>query len=112
MSAASALRRVGRVAALVAHFSRALVAANVDMIMAVLRPHRTSRSVVAVELGTDKRWLIVVYANMISLMPGTMSLDTTPDNRKLYVFVLHRGPLAKARADLDALQRSVLGALA
>ena len=112
MSAGGAVRRAGRVAALVVHFLTALVAANVDMIMAVLRPRSAHRSVVAVELGTDKPWLIVVYANMITLLPGTLSLDTTPDNRKLYVFVLHRGPLAQARESLAALQRAVLGAFA
>ena len=67
-----------------------LVLANLRVTYDILTPHRTMRpAVVAVPLDVTRPAAVTLLANLITLTPGTLSLDLSPDGRLLYVHAMH-----------------------
>lgn len=51
---------------------------------------------------------ITLLANLITLTPGTLSVDVSPDRRVLYVHALHCPDLAVARQEIaDGFERAI-----
>lgn len=75
-----------RIVAFVFYFVRELTAANLRVALDVLtRAHRSHPGVIAVPLEARTDLEITLLANLISLTPGTLSLDVSPDRSVLYV---------------------------
>jgi multicomponent Na+:H+ antiporter subunit E len=56
---------------------------------------------------------ITVLANLITMTPGTLSLDVSPDRRTLYIHAMYiHDPEALRRDIQDNLERRVLELLA
>jgi multicomponent Na+:H+ antiporter subunit E len=94
---------------LVAFVAWEVVVANLQVAAAVLGPRRRLRpALVAVPLeleGEDRQALL---ANLVSLTPGTLSLDVSPDGRTLYVHAMFvSSPEALRRAIKDGYERRV-----
>lgn len=71
---------------LLAYFVYELVLSSVQVAAAVLRPNmRLTPGVVALPLDAKSDLEITVLANLISLTPGTLSLEVAPDKTKLYI---------------------------
>jgi multicomponent Na+:H+ antiporter subunit E len=82
-------------------FLKELVVANLAVAAAVIAPAgRLRPAIVAVPLTVDRDAEIALLANLISLTPGTLSLDVSPDRRTLYVH-------AMATASPDHLRREI-----
>ncbi|MFK7961548.1 MAG: Na+/H+ antiporter subunit E [Phycisphaerales bacterium] len=80
------VRRVGRIAAFIAFFAREMVKANLRMVYHVLTPHSSmSPGVVGVPLEPASDLEITLLANLVTLTPGTLSVDVSGDRRTLYV---------------------------
>lgn len=98
-----ALRRVQRVAGLFLFFVWELVLANLRVAWDVVTPgHRMRPGVIAVPLEARTDVEITLLANMVSLTPGTLSLDVSDDRSVLYVHAMYLH-------DRDRLVRSIRG---
>jgi multicomponent Na+:H+ antiporter subunit E len=93
--------RLARVPGLLLFFLKELVVANLKVAATVLFPHgRLRPAIVAVPLRLDRDAEVSLLANLITLTPGTLSLDVSPDGRTLYVHTI-------AVAAADDLRRAI-----
>ncbi len=68
----------------------------------VIRPRSRARpGIIAVPLDARSDAQITVLANLISLTPGSLSLDVSPDRRTLYVHLMFVGSV---QAERDAIK--------
>lgn len=82
--------KVPRVLYFVAFFLWELFRANLRVAYDVLTPrHHMRPGVVAVPLELDSDAAITLLANLITLTPGTLSLDVSADRRVLYVHTMY-----------------------
>jgi multicomponent Na+:H+ antiporter subunit E len=99
--------RIGRFVVFVAW---EILTASLALAWLMLQPRlRLKPAVVAVPLDVSTDLEIVVLANLITLSPGTLSLDVSADGRTLYVHaVLLRDAEAFRRRVKQGLERRVL----
>ncbi|MBO9588243.1 Na+/H+ antiporter subunit E [Devosia sp.] len=86
-----ALGRAGKVLSLIALFLYELMVSAINVALIVLRPDLKSAlkpAIVAVPLTVKSDAEITLLANMITLTPGTLSVDVAEDRSVLYVHVL------------------------
>lgn len=108
------VRRAWAMVSLAAYFVWELILANLRVAAAVLGPRtRLSPAVVAVPLDARTDTEITLFANLITLTPGTLSVDVSADRRVLYVHTIaFEGDLEATRRELkDGFERRVLEAL-
>lgn len=109
--------RAGRLLALArlaAYFAGQLLLANLRVAAAVLGPRsRLTPAIVAVPLDACRDVEITMLANLITLTPGTLSVDVSSDRRTLFVHALSFDGDADAfrREIKDGFERRVLEAL-
>jgi multicomponent Na+:H+ antiporter subunit E len=83
------LRRMGRFVILVLVFLRELTVSSVRVARYVLQPTLQIRSgIVAYPLDVTTDREIAALANLITLTPGTMSLDVSEDKSTLYIHTM------------------------
>ncbi len=71
-------------------FLRELIASSLRVAYDVLTPkHHMRPGVVAIPLDSRSDEEITVVANLISLTPGTLSLDVSADRRSLYIHAMY-----------------------
>ena len=79
-------KRVLLTARLGMYFLYELSVSSLQVAWDVVTPaHRSRPAIVAVPLDITEPRQITVLANLISLTPGSLSLDVSPDGRTLYV---------------------------
>ena len=79
-------KRVLLAARLGAYFLYELTVSSLQVAWDVITPgHRSRPGIMAVPLDLDEPIQITVLANLISLTPGSLSLDVSPDGTTLYV---------------------------
>ena len=78
--------RVLLIVRLLAYFVWQLVMSSIQVAWDVITPVQKSRpAIVAIPLDIEEPRQITVLANLISLTPGSLSLDVSPDQKTLYV---------------------------
>jgi multicomponent Na+:H+ antiporter subunit E len=85
------LIRWRRTIGFVLFYLKELVMANVNMAVDVLRPQIKSRPAILripLDAKTNSDTEITLLANLISLTPGTLTLDVVPDRCAIYVHVM------------------------
>ena len=83
------VRRIWRNLVLIVVFVREVVLSAVQVVWYVMQPTLTIRPAVIeypLNVQTDRE--ITVLANMISLTPGTLSLDVAPDRSAIYIHAI------------------------
>jgi multicomponent Na+:H+ antiporter subunit E len=81
--------KVVRMTRLGGFFLYELFVSSIQVVWDVLTPVQKSRpAIVAVPLDVQDPMHITVLANLISLTPGTLSLDVSQDNKYLYVHAM------------------------
>ena len=90
-----------------------LIISNFRVLGDVVTPTHFSRpAVIGVPLDASTDFEIMVVANMISLTPGTLSLDVSEDRSTLYVHVMFVDDVESARAEIkERIEKRVLEAL-
>lgn len=74
-----------------------------------LRPRALQPRIVGVPLDAQTDGEITLLANLISLTPGTLTLDVSTDERMLYVHVIHGQDPDQVRREIkDGLERRLL----
>ncbi len=78
-----------------------LVEANLVLAWEIITPrNRINTGVVAVPLRTESSLSMMIVANVITLTPGTVTLEVAGSPPVLYVNVLHLHDLGRVRRDL------------
>lgn len=102
-----------RAAELLLFFLWELVLANLRLARDVVRPLSDLRpAVVAIPLDLDTDVEITLLSTLITLTPGTLSLDVSSDRKVLYIHAMHGSDVEKLRAGLKAgMERRIRGLL-
>lgn len=96
---------------LAAYFAYKLVESNLVVAWEVITPaSRINNAIVAVPLRTDDDVLQTLLANMISLTPGTLTIEVRREPATLYVHVLHLHSIAATREEVQRLEDLTLAA--
>jgi multicomponent Na+:H+ antiporter subunit E len=95
------LGKVPKALGLLLYFLKEILLSNAAVARSLLSPVSSlSPGIVAVPLDLKSDAGITVLANLITLTPGTLSLDVSPDRKTLFVHALHV-------EDPDAFRREV-----
>lgn len=91
-------RKMAAILRLISIFLWHLLMANFRVAADVLSPsHKMSPAVIAVPLDAETDQEIMILANMITLTPGSLSIDVSKDRRVLYVHVAYARDVDQAR---------------
>ncbi|CAG9620985.1 Na+/H+ antiporter subunit E [Sutcliffiella rhizosphaerae] len=83
------MRRVWASMKLAFLFIMELIKANIDVLRVVLKPKLDNKpGIVAVPTKLTTDWEITLLAALISLTPGTLSMDFSKDGKHIYVHAL------------------------
>jgi len=106
-------QRLPRVLSLLIYFLIELVRSNLMVLWDVVTPgHISKPGIVALPLTARSDLEIFLVANLISLTPGTLSLDVSPDRRHLYVHVMFLEDATATCAHLkEGIERRILEVL-
>lgn len=106
--------RTLRIAGLALLFLRELMASAISVALLTLRPsvrERLRPAIIAFPLTVDRDLEITLLANMITLTPGTLSVDVSADRKWLYVHALDcRDPEALKQSIATGFERRILEA--
>lgn len=106
---AAYVRRVPKIILFAGYFLRELIRSNLRVAWDVVTPtHYMKPAVIAVPLDARTEGEIVLVANLISLTPGTLTLDVSSDRRVLYIHVMYLDDLEQVRADIKRFEARVL----
>ena len=102
--------RLPRALVLVCFFVKELLISNLRVLWDVITPQHISRpGIIGIPLDARTDLEIMMVANLISLTPGTLSLDLSEDRRVLYVHVMFLEDIDKTRQQIkQGLERRVL----
>jgi multicomponent Na+:H+ antiporter subunit E len=105
--------RVRKAVVLLLYFLWELVLSNIRVAIEVLSPrYRMKPGVASVRLDARTDLEITMLANMITLTPGTMSLEVSADRRVLYVHGMYLGNREEfERSIKDGFERRLLEVL-
>lgn len=105
--------KVQQVLGFIGYFIWELLMANFRVVYYVLSPRpRMQPRVVEVPLETCNDLEITILANVISLTPGTLSLDVSKDGCYLYIHFMHAPDADEARREIKTgFERLVLSVL-
>ena len=94
------------------YFTWKLIEASLVLAWEVVTPqNRINEAVVAVPLACDHPFIITMVANAVSLVPGTLTLESRRHPPTLYVHVLHLKTVEEARHDIRHLEALAIRAL-
>ena len=105
--------RVRGIVRLSAFFVHALIVSNLQVLWDVVTPSHISRpGIIRLPLDARTDLEIMLVANLISLTPGTLSVDMSKDRKYLYVHVMFLEDVDRTRRELKrGLEKRVLEVL-
>ena len=101
-----------RIISLFALFLYELAISAIRVAMTVLRPNMNLKpGIFAYRLQADRDFEITLLANLITLTPGTLSVDVSPDRKYLYIHAINCSDLEAMRNDIfNGFERRILEA--
>ena len=105
--------RVRNVLMLMVSFVWQLIISNFRVLWDVITPSQFSRpAVIAVPLDARTDFEILLLANMISLTPGSLTLDVSADRTMIYVHVMFLDDIESARREIkEKIEKPLLEAV-
>lgn len=98
------LLRVVAVVNLIYIFTKELILANIAVLKVILKPKLDIKpGIFAYPTELKQDWEITVLANLITLTPGTLVVDVSPDNKVLYV---HAMDISDADEDIQGIKNT------
>jgi multicomponent Na+:H+ antiporter subunit E len=95
-----------------AYFMWKLVEASALLAWEVVTPrNRINAAIVSVPLRTRSIGIAVMVANMVSLTPGTLTLELDPETMTIYIHVLHLSSVEAMRDSVLYLEKLAMKAL-
>ncbi len=106
------LRRAGRSVAFAGYFATLLVVANWEVVADVLTPgSRLQPGIVALPLRCRTASEIALLSALITLTPGTLTIDVAEDLDVMYVHGMYAPDADAFRAELTDLETRMLHAV-
>jgi multicomponent Na+:H+ antiporter subunit E len=104
------LRKISTVVRFVFFYLGELIQANLKMVVKVLSPRLDARPVfLAVPLEPQRPAETTLLANLLTMTPGTISIEVSPNGRILYVHAMFVDDIAALRETIKTgLERRVL----
>jgi multicomponent Na+:H+ antiporter subunit E len=85
-------------------FVRELILSNIAVVKTVLKPKLDMNpGIFAYPTVLEKDWEITILANLITLTPGTLVIDVSPDNKILYV---HAMDINTKKESIDSIKNT------
>lgn len=105
--------RLPRVLRLTGYFLVQMVRSNLRVLWDVITPRHTSRpGILGIPLEARTDLEITLLANLVSLTPGTLSLDVSEDRQTLFVHVMFMDDVETVRSDIkNGIERRLLEVL-
>jgi multicomponent Na+:H+ antiporter subunit E len=99
------IKKTGKVLGFIGFFLWEVVIANIDVMLSVLSPRLSflRPAIIGVPLDVTKDSQITLLANMITLTPGTLSLDLSDDKKILYVHCVYVDDPEEKKQELKEL---------
>lgn len=105
-------RRVYRAVAFLFYFIWELLMANLRVALDVIAPKdRIRPALLAIPLDSTTDVEITTLANLITLTPGTMTLDVSTDRTVMYIHDMHVQHADDSRQKIKKLERKLLEVL-
>ncbi|MFU8769104.1 MAG: Na+/H+ antiporter subunit E [Desulfotignum sp.] len=103
-------RKLPKTLNLTAYFLKELVISNLRVAWDVITPGHISRpGIIGVPLTAQTSLEIFLVSNLVSLTPGTLSVDLSEDNKILYVHVMFLEDVEQTRSQIiHGLERRIL----
>lgn len=104
------LRKVGVLLRFIGFYARELVVSSVRVAYDIVTPPLyVTPAILALPLDAETDLEISLLANLITMTPGTLSLDVSEDRKTLYVHCMYVKDVEEARRELkDVMERRVL----
>lgn len=100
--------RTWRALRLAAVFAYELIVSSLEVVWDVITPEHKSRPrIIEMPLDVEGEFAILLATNLISLTPGTLSLDITPDRKRLIVHAMFADDPAAVVASLKRFEKLV-----
>ena len=112
MNANGYIRRLGRVLSLIALFFKELALSAWRVAVLVLSPNMPVKpGIIAYPLTVDRDFEITLLANLITLTPGTLSVDVSADRRILFVHAIDCSDVEGTKRDIaQGFERKIMEA--
>lgn len=112
MSAAGYLLRIGRILSLLLLFFKELALSAFKVAVLVTRRNMDLKpGIFAFPLTVDRDFEITLLANLITLTPGTMSVDVSKDRKFLYVHAIDCSDVEATKREIaDGFERKIMEA--
>jgi len=112
MSARGYWRRVGRVLSLLILFLKELALSAWKVAVLVVNPRMDLKpGIFAFPLTVDRDFEITLLANLITLTPGTLSVDVSEDRRTLFVHAIDCSDVEATKRDIaNGFERKIMEA--
>jgi len=102
-------RKLPRACFFLLYFIEELIKANIKVAIDIVTPTFLGKpGVIGLELDAKTNFEITLVANVISLTPGTLSLDVSADKKILFVHAMYLTDEDQVRAELKNLERRLL----
>ena len=101
--------RVPRIIGFIGFFIKELVRANLRVAFDIVTPSwHMQPGVIALPLSARTEMEITIVANLISLTPGTLSLDVSDDRKVLYIHAMFLDDEEELRRNLKEMEHRAL----
>jgi multicomponent Na+:H+ antiporter subunit E len=98
-------RKIYYIIQLAGYYLVKLVAANLFIARDILSPRmRTNPGIIEVETGTKKDLGLLMLSHLISMTPGTLSLDIDPSRERLQIHVLYMDRKEETLKEIDKMR--------
>lgn len=89
---------------------RELILSNIDVVKHVFRPKLSIRpGIFALETDLSSDWEVTLLANLITLTPGTVTVDVSPDQRTLYIHTIDVDDVDEAVSSIkDSFEKAIM----
>ncbi|CAN7219497.1 Na+/H+ antiporter subunit E [Neorhizobium tomejilense] len=112
MGARGYWRRLGRILSLLALFLKELALSAWKVAVLVMRPHMDLKpGIFAFPLTVTRDFEITLLANLITLTPGTLSVDVSEDRKTLFVHAIDCSDVEATKRDIaNGFERKIMEA--
>jgi len=102
--------RLPKIFLFILYFIKELVVANIKVAVDILTiKHRMKPGIIALPLDAKSDLEITLFANLITMTPGTLSIDTSEDKKVLYVHAMYINDPEEFKTELKSgLERKLL----
>lgn len=103
-------RKLPKVLGFFIYFLKELMIANLKVAFDIITPkNHLKPAIIAVPLDVESDIEITLFANLVTLTPGTLSLDVSENRRTLYVHALYVDDVVRFRSELkNGLEKRLL----